>query len=92
MRQSKMDTRPKLTKKGVAAVLGINKGTLWRRVQAGTFSFDGIPFTVWVRKPYHVKLYDMEAVFKRVYPGASRDGLARLMYTFREQHNGELIR
>lgn len=92
MRKAKMDMRPKLTKKGVAAVIGIGHRTLYRRLDAGTLSLEDIPVTIRVQKPHHVKLYDMEAVFKMVYPGASKDRIADLMYRFREDHNGETMR
>lgn len=92
MRKAKIDTRPKLTVTGVAAVIGISTSTLYRRIVAGTLSLEGIPVTMRPNKPHMMKLYDMEAVFKQTYPGVSRDGLAVLMYAFREEHNGQMIR
>lgn len=78
------DSRPKLTIKGVGAVLGVSTSTMYKRLRRHTFSVEGIP----VMKTRHGNLYDMEAIFKRLFPSADDNTIAGLMYDYMQKHRG----
>lgn len=72
---------------GIANLLGVTTVTVYRRINRRKFSLEGIP----QRMATCGTLYDMEAVFKRVFPGATTDGINSLMYDFMQKHGGQVI-
>ncbi len=78
------DSRPKLNMKGVARLLGVSRRTVYRRIERDTFSLVGIGVLVTTGG----NLYDMEGIFRRVFPSADSNTIARLMFDFIQQNRG----
>lgn len=77
-------TRPKVTMRGVGAVLGLHKATVYRRINNGDFSLDGVPFRVTTRGI----LYDLEGVFHVVFPSAEKETINMMMFAFMQNNRG----
>lgn len=69
---------------GVAFLLGVSRATVYRRIERGTFSLVGVKVMLTTRGA----LYDMEDVFKRVFPSADDNTIAGLMYEFMRTNRG----
>ncbi len=93
MRKSKkipdeaLASRPLTTLTGVARIMGLNRATLYRRVNNGKANLSCLPQRITMRGTY----YDLEAVYQRMLPGADAQTIALLMYDFIQEH-GRLIR
>lgn len=71
---------------GVVSVLGISKRTFWRRYKLGVIP--GV--RRWeVSQGYR---YDMEDLFRKVFPTADGNTLARLMYDYRQQSDARRLK
>lgn len=81
---SDADSRPKLNIQGVAKLLGVSRRTVHRRIERKTFSLVGIRVVMTTAG----NLYDMEGLFKRVFPSADGNTIAQLMWDFMEKNRG----
>lgn len=70
--------------RGVAAVLGLEKSTLYRRIRNGDFSLEGVP----VRETRRGILYDLEGVFEVVFPSAEKETIYLMMFGFMQNNRG----
>ena len=77
------DSRPTLTMREIGLVLGISRQSLVRRIERERFSLVGIPSSVMKNG----NLYDMEAVFKRVFPSADDNTISLMMFMFFQAKN-----
>ena len=93
MRKSKktpdeaLASRPLTTLTGVARIMGLHRATLYRRVRNGKADLADLPHRITMRGTY----YDLQAVYRRMLPGANDQTIALLMFDF-IQENGRLIR
>lgn len=78
------DSHPKLTMNGIARLLGVSRRTVYRRIERESFSLVGIRVLVTTGG----NLYDMEDLFRRVFPSANGNTRAALMFDFMEKNRG----
>lgn len=79
--------RPYTTLTGVARIMGLDRATLYRRVNSEKIDLSALPQKITTKGTY----YDLEAVYQRMLPGADAQTIALLMFDF-IQENGRLIR
>lgn len=81
------DKRAETGMPGVAKILGVDRATVYRRIERKTFSLEGVRARVTGRG----HRYDLHGVFQRVYPDADDNTITMMMYDFRQKH-GRLTR
>jgi hypothetical protein len=81
-RDDSADFRPKLNMRGIGKVMGLSRATVYRRLERETFSLEGIPMLV----TSYGTFYDMEGVFKKVFPSADSNTISELMYDFMQRN------
>jgi len=70
--------------RGVGALLGLHKATVYRRINNGDFSLEGVPF----RETRRGILYDLEGVFEVVFPAAEKETIYLMMFAFMQNNRG----
>ena len=70
--------------RGVAAVVGLSKTTMYRRLSRGDFSLEGVP----VRETRRGILYDLEGVFEVAFPSADKPTINMMMFAFMQNNRG----
>ena len=73
-----VDSRPTVSMTDIGKILGLSRATVYRRIERGRLSLEGIPVLV----TRNVNLYDMEAVFERVFPSADKNTINMMMFQF----------
>ncbi len=78
------DSRPKLTVTGIGKIIGVSRATMYRRIRMEHFSLKGVP----VVQTTGGNLYDMERVFKLVFPSADSNAIAGFMFDYMQKYGG----
>lgn len=78
--------RRRINTSGISKLFGIPRTQLYRRINEGLFSLEGIERTERRREI----LYDFEQVLERAYPTADKNTLSMMMFWFTQENGGHV--